>query len=280
MPLLLDGRKIQSGRIKHLTKITEGVSRPPTLAIIQVGARADSTLYIEQKKKFAKKIGAKVVVFRYGAAVSEEEITKKIHELNADPDIHGIIPQLPFTKHLDVFTITESITREKDTDGLTASNIKLCLENNPQGIIPATTKGIIVLLDYYSIPITGKHVVIIGRSTLVGKPTALAFINRNATVTICHRETKNLIDVISTADVLISAAGQPGLITKEHVRAGQIVVDVGITAREIEGKRILSGDVDFPNVSKVVTAITPVPGGVGPMTVLSLFENLFDAYKK
>ncbi len=295
MAKILDGKKLNEKIAKELAAKIRGQTPKQKLAIIQVGDLAESNAYIARKKAFGEKISAIVDHQRYSENIQQKDLTSKIQNLNSDPSVHGIIVQMPLPKHIDKDEIIDAIEPAKDVDGLTSTNLKHLWENDGQGYIPATTKGIITLLDHYKIPIAGKHITVIGRSFLVGKPTMLAFLNRDATVTICHSKTKNLTQETRNADILVSAVGQPNLITKEHVHKNQVVVDVGITAvdqkpsfvktseskpeAEPSGKKLV-GDVKFDEVSKIVKSISPVPGGVGPMTVASLFENLLIAFKK
>lgn len=309
---ILDGKIVRdkiaqklSSQILALSEV-EGSSlrSKPKLTIIQVGNLSESNAYIRQKVLFGQKIGAIVELAKLGSDISQETLNSKLLTLSSIPQVHGIIIQLPIPKHLDKNKIVDSITPAKDVDGQTSTNLKKLIENNPTGFIPATTKGIVTLLNYYKIPIPSKNITVVGRSSLVGKPTALALLNLNATVTICHRETKNLTYHTKNADILIVAAGKPNLITRDHVASGQVVIDVGInmiqgqksevisqksglSKPELENERStindqrstnLVGDVKFDEVSKIVAAITPVPGGIGPMTVASLFENLLEAY--
>ncbi|MFI5164641.1 MAG: bifunctional 5,10-methylenetetrahydrofolate dehydrogenase/5,10-methenyltetrahydrofolate cyclohydrolase [Bacteroidia bacterium] len=273
---ILDGRKVRDRIAKKIQADLKKLHVKPALAIIQVGDNASSNAYIEQKKIFGEKIGFKVSHIRFDAKTTENVLFSKIHVLNADKRINGIIIQLPLPKNLDKQKILETISPEKDVDGLNSKNLSRLMTHADGGFVPATTKGILSLLDYYKIPIEGKKVTVVGRSQLVGAPTALAFLNRNATVTVCHRKTKNLKDEVKKADIVVVAAGHPKLIKKDFVKKGQIIIDVGITRI---GKDIF-GDVDFKSVSKIVKAISPVPGGVGPMTVVSLFENILTAYRR
>jgi methylenetetrahydrofolate dehydrogenase (NADP+)/methenyltetrahydrofolate cyclohydrolase len=283
MTTILDGKKVRDARkevlmakIKEFTLGSGGVL--PCLAIVQVGDRADSSTYINAKKKFAKEIGAEAVHTKFVETVSEENVLREIENLNNDPRVHGIIVQLPLPMTMDKDIILDSIFPEKDVDGLCAENSKKWLEGRADAIWPATTRGIAEILDASSISLEGKDVVVIGRSFLVGKPTAEMCLSRNATVTVCHSKTPDLIAATSQADVIIVAAGKPRLIGASHVKAGQTVIDVGTTPDPVTGKIV--GDVDFDAVSKVLGdtgMISPVPGGVGPMTVLALFENLIDA---
>lgn len=232
------------------------------LVIVQVGNKEESNVYIRHKLKFAEKISALAEHKKFKESVSESTLLKEIERLNTDKSVHGVIVQLPLPKQIDSKIIAQAIVPEKSVDGSAF-------------FIPATTRGILTLLDHYKIPITGRKAVVVGRSELVSKPTALALLNRDATVTVCHSKTKNVPRETRQADILIVAAGKPKLITAKHVSKNQIVIDVGINI--VNGKMV--GDVDFTKVSKIVRAISPVPGGVGPMTVTSLFENLLDAHE-
>ena len=281
MVLILDGKKIQreiQTRLKQTIheKAEQGFSKP-CLAIIQIGNNKESEFYIVNKKKFAEAIGAQVLHIHLPEQISEEEVLKEITNVNSDDSVHGIILQLPLPKQLHKESLLEAINPKKDVDGLTSTNIKGLWINDKDSIIPATTRGIISMLEYHNIQIEGKNVVVIGRSTLVGKPTAMALLNKNATVTICHSGTVNLEYITLEADIIISAIGRPRFITELHVKPHQTIIDVGTTVEEIQTKKLV-GDVNFNEVSKIVGAISPVPGGVGPMTVTSLFENLVDAY--
>lgn len=277
MALILNGKELAHIRSEKLKAEIFSFPTQPTLVIIQIGNVPESDIYIKRKIISGERIGAKVIHQKYNINVSQDEIITDIQKYNSDSQIHGIIVQLPVPEHLDKNLIIESIGPLKDVDGLTSVNIKSLTINN-LGIIPATTKGVLTLLKQYSVHLEGAHIVMVGRSNLVGKPTALALINENATVTVCHSHTKNLDEITKTADIIITATGKQNLITLKHVREGQIIIDVGIHAIEDDGNKI-AGDVDFKNVEPVISMISPVPGGVGPMTVVSLFENLVDAYK-
>lgn len=272
-PIILDGKRIRDERRNELSGRVNKLGFSPQLAIFQVGNSRASDTYIRQKEIFGAFIG--VIVNREICPdnISTEDLLEKIKIQNEDDKVNGIIIQLGLPPQIDTFKISQSVDPKKDVDGFSGANLKALLANR-KGFVPATTRGIIELLDFYSIPIAGKNVCIIGRSELVGKPTALAFLNRNATVEICHSKTLNLKDKTKRADILISAIGKPRIITSDFVSPGQVVIDVGINRGE-DGK--LLGDVLYEEVVNQVGAITPVPGGVGPMTVLSLFENLLDA---
>lgn len=276
MAKILDGKIVRDIIARKLARGISRLKNKPQLAIIQVGNCHQSSAYIRQKKLFGQRIGVLVLHKQYPEKVAEKKLIAEILKLNKNKTVHGIIVQLPLPSRIDKERILEAIDPRKDIDGMTAKNLKSLWIGNGSGLIPATTKGILALLDYYKISVSGKKVVVVGRSLLVGKPTAMALSNQNATVTICHSRTKNLEDVTKDANILIVAAGKVNLITKKHISAGQVIIDVGINM--LSDKK-LTGDVDFENVKKIVGVITPVPGGVGPMTVASLFENLLLAYR-
>ena len=236
----------------------------PELAIIQVGEDEASSSYIKGKIKFGEEIGVTVNLHKLEENVSEEDLIDLILRLNIEPRTEGIIIQLPLPKHIDSKKVLLMVDPLKDVDGF----------HPMSGVMPATTRGIISLLDFNEIPLKGKRVLIIGRSDLVGKPTALALLDRDATITIAHHLSQDLQKLCKETDIFISATGVPGLITKDHVKAGQVVIDVGIT--RLNGK--LVGDVLYDEVIEIVEAITPVPGGVGPLTTASLFQNLLRKY--
>lgn len=273
---ILDGRKLSEKLAGALSKEIRSLKVKPKLVIIQVGELEESNTYIRNKKIFAERIGVEAVHKKYPTGVSQKKIVSDIVRFNSDKAVHGIIVQMPIPVRLNADAIIEAIDSGKDVDGMTSRNVKLLYENR-ESFVPATTKGIILLLARHKINPAGKKVVIVGHSILVGKPTILAMLNRNATVTVCHRRTSNLETETRSADILIVAVGRPKLISKKHVSRGQVVVDIGINVGK--NKKIV-GDVDFEKVKKIVSAITPVPGGVGPMTVVSLFQNLLVAVKR
>ncbi len=285
MSKILSGTAIRDKRATALRERISRFSAQPKLAIIQVGDNPESAIYIRQKIAFGESIGCAVEHIHFPTSAGEAEIVVKIGMLNADPAVHGIIVQIPMPENIPAPFVIDAIDPRKDVDGLSAASVRALAHNLP-GFVPATTRGILTLLDEYGISVAGKKVVVVGRSALVGKPTALALLNRDATVTVCHSKTERLSQETKSAVVIVVAAGKPGLITAEHVSEGQTVIDVGInlaTGEKLEEevpKRRLVGDVDFDAVEGIVAAITPVPGGVGPMTVLSLFENLADAFEK
>jgi methylenetetrahydrofolate dehydrogenase (NADP+)/methenyltetrahydrofolate cyclohydrolase len=264
MTHILDGRKVRGEVVKTLRSKIKTLEDKPTLAIFQVGDKADSTAYIKQKKIFANEIGARVIHRHYSESVTQTELLRDIAKDNKNKEIHGILIQTPLPKHLEKDELIQAVDSKKDVDGLKG------------GFIPATARGIMTMCDYYDIQIQGKKVTVIGKSALVGKPVAAAFLNRGAIVTVCDKQTGDLVPHTKRADIIVVAAGQPKLIGAKHVSPGQIIIDVGIS----QTKRKIVGDVNFKDVEPIVAAISPVPGGVGPMTVASLFENLLEAYQK
>jgi methylenetetrahydrofolate dehydrogenase (NADP+) / methenyltetrahydrofolate cyclohydrolase len=261
--LLLDGRKAKESYVEKLIERVKALPFSPCLVIIQVGDRADSDAFIKAKKSFAQKIGAKEIHVKFPESVSQKEIIETIEKYNKDATVQGIIVQLPLPQHLNPSDIINVIAPEKDPDGLTEKT----------KFIPATARGVRDLLHFYKISLKGKKVTVIGQSKLVGKPISKMCAEEGAVVTSCDSKTENISETAKDADILIVAIGKPKFITKEYVKEGAVVIDIGIT-RTKEG---LVGDVDFDNINVIASAITPVPGGVGQMTVLALFENLVDA---
>ena len=275
MSQILDGKALRDEILDDLKDRISKLDQKPELVIFQIGDVAESNTYIVQKIKFGEKIGAIVTHKKLPLDIAESELIREIQLANDDENVNGIIIQLPIPQSLNKEKIIDSISPQKDVDGQTAISIKSLVVGSPT-FIPATTKGVITLLDANKIDPSGKHVVVVGRSTLVGKPTALALLNRDATVTIAHKKTQNLQAITKSADIIVVATGKPKLITKDYVSENQIIIDIGITV--VDGK--LVGDVDFENVKDLVAAISPVPGGAGPMTVASLFQNHLEAYQK
>lgn len=271
---ILDGRRIKIEREEELKKEISSLNRKPGIAVIQVGNNEASNVYIKNKEKTATSLGCNFSHIKFDESVLEEEILLKIDELNNDKSIDGILVQMPISKHLNESIIQNRVIPSKDIDGLTDVNAGL-LMHNKDALVPCTPKGILETLKYYNISISGKHVVIVGRSELVGRPLMSLMLNNNATVTVCHSYTSNLKEITQLADILIVAVGKKHIITEDFVKDGAVVIDVGIN--RVEGT--LYGDVDFENVKNKCSYITPVPGGVGQTTVLSLYENLLKAYK-
>lgn len=258
--MILDGNKIRDKRKELLKQKVLELSNTPKLAIIQIGDRPDSNSYIKRKIDFGAEIGVKVELFKFEENFGQDNLINEIEKLNQDESVNGMILQLPLPESYDANLITSKISLEKDVDGLNPSS----------KFLSATARGIFTLLEEYEINISGQKALVIGQSDLVGKPVAKKFSELGATVDTADINTQNLQEKTLDADIIVVAVGSPKLITKDFVKEGQVIIDVGINF--VDGK--LCGDVDFNEVEPIVHAISPVPGGVGPMTVLSLFENL------
>lgn len=272
MVLILDGKKVRDEIAAKLAKEISKLKIKPRLVIIQVGNRLDSNSYINTKKKFGARVGVTVSHVHFPETVSRVGLVSKIIELNKDKNITGIIVQLPLPKNLDQRLVINSVDPLKDVDGITSTNTDRRQKGLLNTVWPATARGVRELLEFYKISLKNKKVCVVGRSEFVGTPIAEMCRSLGATVKVCHSKTPDLLKETSLSDVIISAVGKAGLIGDGHVRAGQIVVDIGIS--QANGK--LVGDVNFDEVKNIVAAISPVPGGVGPMTVAALFENLCD----
>lgn len=271
---LIDGKEIAQNLREKLKNDIEKNHLCPGLAIILVGNNEASELYVHNKEKACLEIGIKSHVYHFNEANSETEIIACIEALNNDTSIHGIIVQSPLPSKFNEDYITSFISETKDVDGFGIYNMGLLATNNTQ-YLAATPAGIINLLETENIPLQGTHVVIIGRSKIVGRPLALALLNKDATVTITHSKTKNLKEITKTADILIVAIGHPKYIDESFVKENAVIIDVGINKLDDN----LCGDVDFASVKNKVSYITPVPGGVGPMTVASLLSNVVESAK-
>lgn len=261
--MLLDGKKLQQKRFKILKTKVSKLKEKSVLIIIQIGTNKESEVYVKRKIEFGKKLGVVVEYYQLKPNVDFEFLEKLIGDFNYDDDIKGVMIQLPLPKKFDKNRVLNLIDRNKDVDGL-RKNSKF---------VPATVRGVITLLKEYKINLENKKAVVVGDSDLVGKPVAKTLKEKGAKVKVCNVFTKDLKKETLKADILISAVGKPNLIKKDMVKNDVVVIDIGTTF--VNGK--LKGDVDFDSISKIAKAITPVPGGVGPMTVLSLFENLVDA---
>ena len=274
MAIILDGKKLRDKLLADLKIRIERLEHKPTLAVVLVGDDPASQIYVNNKKKAAENVGIKSIIINMPSTTGETELVQKIQALNNDNNVTAILVQLPLPKHINKNNIINSISPQKDADGFTTANFGLLFSGQKPYVYPCTPKGILLLLDEYNINLEGKHVVIIGRSNIVGRPLSQMILDRNATVTICHSRTQNLTNITKTADVLISAVGEK-IIEENMLKSDCIVVDVGIFKDETGKTR---GDVDFENVSKIASYITPVPGGVGPMTIASLMLNTVELY--
>ncbi len=276
MAKLIDGKLI-SKQIKDELKVEAAKLKEAgievTLAVIQVGNDPASTVYVGNKKKACDYIGIRSLAYELPESTTQEELLKLVEELNDRDDVDGILVQLPLPSHIDEDTVIKTISPKKDVDGFHPQSVG-ALSIGQKGFVSCTPAGIIELLKRSDVDIEGKECVIIGRSNIVGKPMALLMLRENATVTICHSRTKNLKEVAKRADILIVAIGKPEFVTSEYVKEGAVVIDVGIHRRD-NGK--LCGDVLFSDVEPIASAITPVPGGVGPMTIAMLMHNCIDA---
>jgi methylenetetrahydrofolate dehydrogenase (NADP+)/methenyltetrahydrofolate cyclohydrolase len=249
-------------------------SKKPHLAAILVGNDGASMTYVAAKAKDCEQVGFDSTVLRFDASINEAELLNEVEKINNNPKIDGLIVQLPLPKHINEKKVTETIKWQKDVDGFHPYNVGLMFKGLPC-YLPATPFGIIKLLEHYNIETTGKNCVVIGRSDIVGKPMSALMLNKNCTVTICHSKTVNINSFTQKADILIAAVGIPNYVKAEMVKQGAVVIDVGITRVDDSTEKgyKLVGDVDFENVSKVASYITPVPGGVGPMTRVGLLLN-------
>ncbi len=276
MTTILDGKKLRDKIIENLKAKVDTFEEKPTLVVILVGENPASKIYVNNKKKMAEKIGIHSEVINYPANITEEELLDKIEELNNNKKVTAILVQLPLPKHISKDNVMNKIIPSKDVDGFTPYNFGKLFSGETPTVYPCTPKGILLLLDEYNIEIEGKHVVIVGRSNIVGKPLSQMMLNKNATVTICHSHTKNLSQITKTADILVSAVGK-NIIEGEMLKTDCVIVDVGIFKDE-NGKT--RGDVDFESGSKIASFISPVPGGVGPMTIASLMLNTVELFEK
>ena len=273
--IILDGKKLAEKTLESIKNDTLTCTEKPKLAVILVGNNPASEIYVKNKQKKAVQVGFDSLVIPLPEDISEDNLLEHIYILNEDSNINAILVQLPLPEHINAQKILEAIDPIKDVDGFTSNNFgKLALGYKPYAI-PCTPKGIIKLLKEYNIDVSGKNVVVIGRSNIVGKPIAILLEKLNATVTLAHSKTKNIKDVTKTADIVISAIGKPNFITSDFIKEKAVVIDVGINRTESG----LVGDVDFKNVAPKTSFITPVPGGVGPMTIAMLMENTYELYK-
>lgn len=281
---LIDGKKTSAEIKAEIAEEVKKMNRKPHLAAVLVGHDGGSETYVAHKIKSCEEVGFKSSLIRFEDDVTEEELLKTVEKLNNDSDVDGFIVQLPLPKHIDEQKVIEAIDPKKDVDGFHPVNLGK-LVAGLDTFVSATPSGIVDLLKRYNVKTAGKHCVIIGRSNIVGRPLSILMSQKgiDATVTVCHSRTENLKEIAKTADILVAAIGRPGFVTADMVKEGAVVIDVGTTRVKSDQTKSgwkLKGDVDFDEVSKKTSLITPVPGGVGPMTICSLLKNTLKAGKK
>jgi methylenetetrahydrofolate dehydrogenase (NADP+)/methenyltetrahydrofolate cyclohydrolase len=281
MTILLTAAPIKkkiSKELKAECKLLKEKGIVPFLKVILVGSNPASLIYTSNKKKYCEKVGARCEIIAMDEAISEKDFLSQVAEFNNDQNVNGIIIQLPLPKHLNHLDVGQLIKKEKDVDGFHPENLYALMKNanDKAAFLPCTPKGILTLLDEYQIDVAGKKVLIIGRSMIVGKPLSLLLVNKNATVTLAHSQTKHLSDIAAGVDIIITAIGKKHFLNRKFLALtqNQVIIDVGIN-KDAQGETC--GDVDFEDVKGYVRAITPVPGGVGPMTIISLVQNLLQA---
>lgn len=279
MAQIIDG-KIVSASVKQsvadeCAALLKKTGKKPGLAVIIVGDDPASRVYVNNKKKACELVGFLSREYALPAETTQEELTELVKKLNNDNEINGILCQLPLPKHLDEKSVIELIVPEKDVDAFHAANVGKIMIGD-YDFLPCTPAGVMEMLNYYNIEISGKECVVLGRSNIVGKPMAMLLLHKNGTVTICHSRTKDLKEVCKRADILVAAVGIPKFVTEDMIKDGAVVIDVGINRLD-NGK--LCGDVDFEQAEKKASYITPVPGGVGPMTIATLIKNTLTAFK-
>jgi len=266
--------KIREEISAELEQLKNKTGKVPGLAVVLVGEDPASQTYVNNKEKTSKKLGFHSEVHRLPESISQEELLKLVDQLNNDDNIHGILVQLPLPDHIEDEAVIHAISAEKDVDGFHPVNVGNLMIGE-KSYIPCTPHGVIKMIEYTGFDLKGKNAVVVGRSNIVGKPVALLLLQRHATVTICHSKTQDLPGVCSSADVLVVAAGQPEMVKGDWIKPGAVVIDVGI--HRIDDK--LKGDVEFESAEKVASYISPVPGGVGPMTITMLMVNTLEAFK-
>ena len=285
---LIDGKAIAAtirGEIKaEVDEMRAKTGKVPGLAAVLVGDRKDSQTYVRMKKRACEEVGITSFGYDLPGDISQEELLKVVQELNENPDVHGILVQLPLPKHINEEEVLAAISIEKDVDGFHPLNIgRLSMKGRDPLFVPCTPKGVIELLDRSGVTIEGKNAVVLGRSNIVGLPVAMLLLHRNATLTICHSRTPDIPAVTRNADILIAAVGRAEMVKGDWIKPGATVIDVGVNAVDDptakKGYRLV-GDVDFDSAKAVAGKITPVPGGVGPMTIAMLLRNTMDGAKR
>ena len=277
---IIDGKALSDKILKEIenehSELQAKVGRKAGLAVIIVGENPASQIYVRNKIRACERVGFHSETIRFDENITEENLLLEIEKLNNDSNIDGILVQLPIPKHIDGLKIINAISAEKDVDGFHTTNIGKMMIGDETGFLPCTPAGVIQMFEEYNIDLEGKDVLVIGQSNIVGKPMTLLLINKRATVQVCNSKTKNLPEKLQKADVVVAAAGSPKLVKGSDVKEGVVVIDIGIN--QVDGK--ICGDVDFEEVSQKASYITPVPGGVGPMTIAMLIKNTFKSYKQ
>ena len=274
---LIDGKKVAEKCKKNIEERIKRLNRTPGFAVIRIGEDEASKIYVRLKHKMSEELGINFTEYHLEENITQEDLISLIRKLNSDDEVDGILLQSPIPYHLNILEAFQTIAPEKDVDGFSPINVGKLVQRQ-ECFAACTPTGVMTMLKEYNIPIEGKHAVVIGRSNIVGRPMAELLLNANATVTICHSKTQNLADIVKTADILVVAIGKPKFITADMIKEGAVVVDVGIN-RIPDSKKIV-GDVDFENVKEKCSYITPVPGGVGPMTIMTLMDNVVTACER
>lgn len=274
---LIDGKKVAEKCKKNIEERIKRLDRTPGFAVIRIGEDEASKIYVRLKHKMSEELGINFTEYHLDENITQEELISLIKKLNADDEVDGILLQSPIPYHLNILEAFQTIAPEKDVDGFSPINVGKLVQRQ-ECFAACTPTGVMTMLKEYNIPIEGKHAVVVGRSNIVGRPMAELLLNANATVTICHSKTRNLTEIVKSADILVVAIGKPKFITADMIKEGAVVVDVGIN-RIPDSKKIV-GDVDFENVKEKCSYITPVPGGVGPMTIMTLMDNVVTACER
>ena len=274
---LIDGKKVAEKCKKNIEERIKRLDRTPGFAVIRIGEDEASKIYVRLKHKMSEELGINFTEYHLDENITQEELISLIKKLNADDEVDGILLQSPIPYHLNILEAFQTIAPEKDVDGFSPINVGKLVQRQ-ECFAACTPTGVMTMLKEYNIPIEGKHAVVVGRSNIVGRPMAELLLNANATVTICHSKTRNLTEIVKSADILVVAIGKPKFITADMIKEGAVVVDVGIN-RIPDSKKIV-GDVDFENVKEKCSYITPVPGEVGPMTIMTLMDNVVTACER
>ncbi len=270
---LITADEIETELLEEVRSAVADMPEPPHLGIIFVGDSDASAAFISKKQEACERVGCEATVFQYDAGISQEQLLREIEQLNADPGIHGILPQLPLPDHIDENAVFEAVSPEKDVDGLTEENLGKLLRG-ADAITPCTVGAILRMLEHEDVALDGADVTVINNSNLIGKPLTMALTRRDATVTVCHEKTADLARHTRAADIVITATGVPGLVTGDMLSEDAVVIDAGYSRVDGEPR----GDVDMDSVRPVAGKVTPVPGGVGPLTVAMVIQNLLDCY--